>query len=303
MKKEGKKMLEELFIILFVIILTIIFIGGIIAVIVVCLKPEHNQEYEESTYYKMTSADYIDTYNDKGSYGEYLIYKNLKPFEDIGCRFMFNLYIPVSEDKTTEIDIILITQKGIYVIESKNYSGYIFGNIKSQYWYQTLHIGYGKTQKVRFYNPVKQNENHINFLKKVVGENIPMHSIVVFSERCDFKNLKLNDPNVSVIHREFVYETVYNKENKYFNILSQEQIDSIYNSLLKYAVTSEDVKIKHSEDVVEAKYKSAERYQTHGRKCPKCDRYLIKKRGKYGYFYACPNYPNCTYTEQIQKDN
>lgn len=49
----------------------------------------------------------------------------------------------------TEVDLIYINTSGIYVIESKNYSGWIFGDFKQKYWTQTF-----KTEKHKFYNPV-----------------------------------------------------------------------------------------------------------------------------------------------------
>ena len=63
-----------------------------------------------------------------GEIGEYLIWKELKSFERKGGRFLFNLYIPKANDETTEIDVVLIHPKGFFVIESKNYNGWIFGN-------------------------------------------------------------------------------------------------------------------------------------------------------------------------------
>ena len=45
-----------------------------------------------------------------------------------------NIYVPKDNNETSEIDVIFITQKGIFVIESKNYSGWIFGDEKSSYW-------------------------------------------------------------------------------------------------------------------------------------------------------------------------
>lgn len=48
------------------------------------------------------------------------------------------MYVPKDDGTTTEIDLIMLSPMGIYVFESKNYSGWIFGNEKSRYWTQTL---------------------------------------------------------------------------------------------------------------------------------------------------------------------
>lgn len=62
-----------------------------------------------------------------------------------------NCYIPKTDGTTAEIDIIMVHPTGVYVFESKNYSGYIFGSLNQKMWTQTLHIGYGEVEKNRFF--------------------------------------------------------------------------------------------------------------------------------------------------------
>lgn len=82
--------------------------------------------YRRSSYYQVTRRRFSEL--DAGSYGEYLIYVRLKVFEKTGGRFLFNLYIPKLDGGTTEIDVVLIHPGGLFVFESKNFSGWIFGN-------------------------------------------------------------------------------------------------------------------------------------------------------------------------------
>ena len=72
-----------------------------------------------------------------------------------------NCYIPNRSGDKIEIDMIMLCQKGIYVIENKNYSGWIFGDEKSKNWCEIL-----KGKKYFFYNPIKQNKSHIKNLEK-----------------------------------------------------------------------------------------------------------------------------------------
>lgn len=67
-----------------------------------------------------------------------------------------NCYIPNRSGDKIEIDMIMLCQKGIYVIENKNYSGWIFGDEKSKNWCETL-----KGKKYFFYNPIKQNRTTV----------------------------------------------------------------------------------------------------------------------------------------------
>lgn len=73
-------------------------------------------------------------------------------------RVLRNIYVPKDNGETSEIDVAFITQKGIFVKESKNYSGWIFGDEKTAYWTAVVPNG----EKNCFYNPIKQNRTHIS---------------------------------------------------------------------------------------------------------------------------------------------
>ena len=78
-------------------------------------------------------------------------------------KILFNLYIPTADGKYTQVDILFISPKGIFVIESKNYSGTIIGNeydekwnTKNNYSYDTRYnYNRNKSKENGFYNPVK----------------------------------------------------------------------------------------------------------------------------------------------------
>ena len=126
-------------------------------------KTLEENNYYSSTYYMQTTAPYLEVTTDKGKYGEYLIYDCLKYYENTGAKFLFNCYLYKDNGQTTEIDVIMIHSSGIFVFESKNYSGWIFGNEKASTWTQTLAVGRGKpAEKEHFYNPIRQNELHIS---------------------------------------------------------------------------------------------------------------------------------------------
>jgi len=102
----------------------------LIALVLICLiilYRKREKEYKNGAYYTTTRHPYHYVRFDKGRYGEYLIYKNLQKFETIGARFLFNVYIPKVTGGTTELDVLMICPKGIFVFESKNFSGWIFG--------------------------------------------------------------------------------------------------------------------------------------------------------------------------------
>ena len=102
--------------------------------------------------------------------------KIYKAFHDVIIR---------SGNGTTQIDHIIVSKYGIFVIETKNYSGWIFGSEDNAKWTQMM--GRGK-KKYSFQNPLRQNYKHTKSLSKYLGLNHDvMHSIVFFVGECKLK--------------------------------------------------------------------------------------------------------------------
>ncbi|MFO8000438.1 MAG: nuclease-related domain-containing protein [Marinilabilia sp.] len=99
-----------------------------------------------------------------------------------------DLYIEKSNGEFSQIDVVLATSVGIIVFEIKDYSGWIFGNGNHSHWTKVL--AYGRN-KYRFYNPIKQNKNHIETLKGQLKQfkTIPFFSIIVFYGDCELKEI------------------------------------------------------------------------------------------------------------------
>ncbi len=220
----------------------------VICLVVVPLALELS--FRTTTYYKQKRIGFFSTLFNKGAYGEYLIYKNLRYYEPKGAKFLFNVYLP-SQSKnvdSTEIDVLMITTKAIYVFESKNYSGWIFGNDKQKMWTQCLPQGQGrKALKEKFYNPVWQNNTHIKALHSILSnEAIPIFSIITFSDRCTLKDISLsNSPYTSVIYRKDTEKTYRNIEKNLPTIFDKNTVNHIYNSLIPYTDISDEAKQQH----------------------------------------------------------
>ena len=181
-----------------------------------------------------------------GRVGEYLTYKELRCFENDGAKFLSNVYIPLSGGGTTEIDLLMISKKGLFVLESKNYSGWIFGSENQRNWYQALSTGRGRSQKRPFYNPIMQNRTHLNALGKVLYKRAPLYSVIVFSERCTLKSINVQSNDVRVIKRSQVFEVVSNIYTGIAeDILTGEDIVNIYNKLYLYTKVSKEEKAEH----------------------------------------------------------
>ena len=202
-----------------------------------------SSEYYKSEYYNETKVPYIVMARDTGKYGEYLSYHYLRDYTNLGGKFLFNTYLPMENNKTTEIDLILLYPFGIFVIESKNYSGWIFGNEKDKYWTQVLSTGKGKSEKKQFYNPISQNKGHIRQLRKYIPEKIAIYSMIVFSERCELKNVTTSSTNTKVIKRDQLRWNIDMIKLQF--PIEQEEIDRIYQQLYPYTKVTDEVKQQH----------------------------------------------------------
>ncbi len=207
-----------------------------------------DKQYKKTAYYQVTQNPYSSVKYDKGRHGEYLAYKRLQHFEETGGKFLFNVYIPKGNNETTEIDMLLICSKGLLVFESKNYSGWIFGNERNNNWTQTLPIGRGRSHKERFYNPIMQNATHIKHLRRIVSGNIPMRSIIVFSDECTLKDITINS-DARVINCYKVASAVDGIYNQSADFLTSIEIDNLYNHLYPYTQVSREQKRQHTNNI------------------------------------------------------
>lgn len=210
----------------------------------------NRSKYIKSDYYKTTGTSFNKVYFNKGAHGEYLSSKYLERLDGYK-KFLYNVYLNKTdkENETTEIDVIMLHTSGIYVLESKNYSGWIYGREQDKNWKQTLE----NKQKNSFYNPIKQNKTHIKYLLQTLEElgdfNNYIKSIIVFSERCTLKKIEITSENVRVIKRDDILPCCRKLAKESTDQLTQEQIDSIYSLLTAHCNVSDEVKQQHIEDI------------------------------------------------------
>lgn len=209
---------------------------------------------------------------------------------------MQNLYIPKGDNRTAEIDVLFLSTKGIFVIESKNYAGYIFGNDQQKYWTVSLYAGGGRTEKHRFYNPVWQNRTHIKYLRRLLDTSIPVNSIVVFSERGEIKDISYYADDVTILQSNAVDEYFYDVRSSWPDRITEEKLKDIQAQLLPFTETDEEKRQEHIRRIIEER----DNPQT----CPWCGGRLVIRTAKRGasagnQFYGCSNYPKCKYTRNV----
>ncbi len=203
-------------------------------------------KYNKCKYKIETNNNYLKVRLNKGLFGEYLTYQILESLSGYK-KITVNTYIPKKNGETTEVDLICVHETGIYCIESKNYSGWIFGDEKSQYWTQSLKGG----MKNRFFNPIMQNEGHIKHLKEFLSADYSgeFYSVIVFSQRCDLKKIKMNSKDILLMRRPFLKRHMSRAIVKRNQILSNLKVDSIYDKLIQYSGVSEEEKLQHINNI------------------------------------------------------
>lgn len=213
-------------------------------------KQRGKKNFRDSQYYKITHNEYWQTKSDKGRYGEYLIYKQLESLEKDGAQFLFNCYLPSGTSGITEIDVIMVHTSGIYVFESKNYAGWIFGDERDRQWTQSL-MSKDRTQiKNYFFNPLKQNRIHMRALRAVIGyDKRPIYSVVVFTDRSVLKNVNYTDSYARVVTQEDLLLAVRGLKRRSENALTDEEVSNIKSVLYPYTQVSESVKQAHLENI------------------------------------------------------
>tara|TARA_B110000902_G_C14150870_1_gene529487 strand:+ start:321 stop:1040 length:720 start_codon:yes stop_codon:yes gene_type:complete len=160
-----------------------------------------------------------------------------------------DLMIKKNNNKFSQIDMVIPTKEGIIVFEVKEYSGWIFGSGNNTNWTQIL--AYGE-KKYKFYNPIKQNNNHITELKKTLKQfqKIPFFSIIVFFGDCELKEINYIPNGTFIVKAQRIFEVLNlikteNEPNSYTN--KREVVDT----LKKLVLLGENVEYqkKHIENI------------------------------------------------------
>lgn len=233
-----------------IIILAVIAGVGLLAAGAAALyRALKHRNYKESQYHKVTGNTRKDLLNDVSKQSEYLIYSALRSYEETGAKFLFNTYIPKANGGTTEIDVLMITNRGIFVFESKSRYGWIEGSDTEKEWSQFLFRKDGTLIRNKIYNPVRQNHGHIAHLKKLIGGSVKMWSVIVFSDKTDIGRIKVSYPDTYVTKECDLAKVVGNIFWNAKRNITERDIMSIYFKLYQYAKVSESEKEQHIEDI------------------------------------------------------
>lgn len=220
----------------------------------------------------------------KGKRGEISVANRLKKLPPEEYRIINDLMLKLG-NWTSQIDHVVVSRYGVFVIETKNYQGWITGGENSDSWTQNI---YG--HKYSLHNPVHQNESHIKAIRKVLGDDgrIKMIPIVAFSRQA---TLRVKTEYAIVTYFRYLQRIIlsYTEES-----LTDEQVSRIYRTLVEANVVDKQERKSHNVEVRQQAIKKD--LKVANGICPRCGGKLIERKGKYGRFWGCSNYPNCKYT-------
>lgn len=190
-----------------------------------------------------------------------------------------NVIIP-SKSGTIQVDHILISPYGAFIIETKNIKGWIFGSSNQAQWTQVL---FGK--KYQFQNPLRQIFRQKKGLSEYLGlSETFIHEIVYFSGNCRFKTSL--PPNVLNSGLSRLIRS--HKES----VLSQTEIELLLKRLNEAKANPELTTHNHIKSL-------HDRYASNT-VCPKCSSRLVQRTSRNGStFLGCTNYPRCRFTKNL----
>lgn len=247
----------------------------------------------------------------KGVLGEFLVNFLLKKYlPKEKYTLIKNVTLP-TDDGTTQIDHIVVSEFGLFVIETKNMKGWIFGNAKQKQWTQKIFKYSGK-----FQNPLHQNYKHTKTLASCLDiPNEQIFSVVVFIGDSTFKTEM--PPNVTYARGCITY--IKSQTTQYF---SPELVEGIVNKIESGRLTRGlKTNFQHNKHVKEIIKQKSEPIDNAFEKvstakidsqvvdfsiseksmfpvCNKCGSSMVLRKAKKGKnigndFWGCSNFPKC----------
>lgn len=220
--------------------------------------------------------------NIKGNIGERKVSKALNTLDNNEYKVVNNVMIRTDRG-TTQIDHVVISVYGIFVIETKNYKGLIFGNEYDDNWKQVIY-----KRSERFRNPIKQNYGHVAALKTRLNleKDLLIVSIIAFTNRA---SLKVNT-KTPVMYDNNVVSYIRSYNNK---LISEDDVKRIYYDLLMSNIDSKDTRKEHVHSI--RKNLRERENNIRNNICPRCGKELVKRMGKHGEFIGCSGFPKCRF--------
>lgn len=192
-------------------------------------------------------------------------------------------------DGTTQIDLVIVSQFGVFVIEVKNMSGWIFGAEENRQWTQVFRTG----EKFRFQNPLRQNYRHVKAVQQALGargvSTGTVHSVIAFIGDATLRTQLPENVTVGLGFSRYV---------KSFRtpVLTDAEVHTACDAITMARL--EPTRQTRREHV---RHLRARKDPTAERKCPRCGKQMVLRTSRRGpkagtHFWGCSGYPACKAT-------
>ena len=219
----------------------------------------------------------------KGRIGEYWVQKvSRRVLDEENYRILSDVILP-TEDGTTQIDHIIVSNFGLFVVETKHMRGWIFGRPDHKEWTQVIYGHRGK-----FQNPLRQNYKHVKTLEALLNlATDKFVSVVVFTGKSRFKT----EMPENVTDLKGFIRFVKSKQDYLFSKADVEEIVDLINQ--RRIAANRQNRRKHNTHV---KSLVARRETTP--KCPRCGGDMLLRTIQTGdrkgqQFWRCARDPSC----------
>ena len=250
----------------------------------------------------------------KGWFGETLMRIAFRQFlpKDV-YRVINNVTIPDGQGGTTQIDHIVVSPYGVFVVETKHYKGWIFGGERDRQWTQKIHARHSQ----KFQNPLLQNYKHTESLRELLGlSKEQVKSVVVFTGDCTLKTRNKLPAHVTYaggcVRHILSYKEV---------LFDDEAVAAIEAAIRENRLTpgwrtarqhKAYVQSRHpvrqesggvaDEVAIETPTPAPAEAPQSARLCPKCGAEMVLRTARRGsnagnQFWGCSNYPRCRHIE------
>lgn len=221
----------------------------------------------------------------KGVAGEFIVNLSAKLLLDKEKYHLIkNVTLP-TEDGSTQIDHIIVSEFGVFVVETKNMKGWIFGRSNQKTWTQKIY-----KHSSKFQNPLHQNYKHVKTLESLLELNEQqVHSVIVFVGDSTFKTEMPENVTYGGGYARYI-------KSKKISVLTASQVIEITNKIeqarLAPSFKTNREHVKHVKNIV------AEKEDSSIPSCPKCGASMMLRETKKGQnvgkkFWGCSKFPKC----------
>lgn len=227
----------------------------------------------------------------KGKIGEGIVnFTNSAALDETIYTPVKNVTLQLSDGSTTQIDHILVSKYGLFVIETKNMKGWIFGGEDQKEWTQQIF-----KDKYRFQNPLRQNYRHLKALEEIL--EVPptaLTSVIAFVGECTFKTTMPENVFRGISYTKYIKS--FDQER--LNPLQIRQILSkLQRKRLEQSFTTDRAHVQNLKERMDQSVVSS----TDAMTCNRCGSKMVLRQNKKNgeEFYGCSNYPKCKHTAPI----